>query len=240
MRVVGRGRHGDDGGVCGGGQWARLAPGTIPTHPTRRYLQTASYIFDKVLAANDAGDFFPLHGTCMGFQTISILAAKNESVLETYAYDSEGISWPLDFTADAPNTRLWSSLSPADMATLRTVDSTVNLHHDGVPPNVYEENARMVELLVMTSTNVDRVGKAFVSSWTGRSHPITAVQLCVGAAGGGGAAHRHGGSTPRAEFDGPATPRSHPEKVAGQFNPGLGIPHTADVISANRCVLPSH
>ena len=32
------------------------------------YLQTAQYLFNKVLAANDANDFFPLHGTCMGFQ----------------------------------------------------------------------------------------------------------------------------------------------------------------------------
>lgn len=141
----------------------------------------------------------------MGFQTISILAARNESVLETYAYDSEGIAWPLDFTADAPATRLWGGLSPADLGTFRTVDSTVNLHHDGVPPAAYAENPRLQELLVLTSTNVDRAGKPFVSSFVGRSHPITAVQF-------------------------------HPEKVGAQFSPGLGIPHTADVIAANRAV----
>ena len=143
----------------------------------RRYLQTAEYLFDKVLAANDAGDYFPLHGTCMGFQSISIIAARNESVLETYAYDSEGISWPLTFTADAPSTRLWGEAPASAMQTFSTVDSTVNLHHDGVPPSAYEENPRLAELLIMTSTNVDRVGKPFVSSWVGRNYPITAVQF---------------------------------------------------------------
>lgn len=32
------------------------------------WMQTAQYLYQKVLAANDAGDFFPLHGTCMSFQ----------------------------------------------------------------------------------------------------------------------------------------------------------------------------
>ena len=31
--------------------------------------ETAQYVFDKVVAANDAGDYFPLWGTCMGAAT---------------------------------------------------------------------------------------------------------------------------------------------------------------------------
>ena len=70
------------------------------------YLQTADYLFQKVLAANRGGDFFPLHGTCMGMQTISILAARNESVLSLHAFNSENISWPLNFTEAAYTSRV--------------------------------------------------------------------------------------------------------------------------------------
>ena len=169
------------------------------------YLQTAAYLYDKVVAANDAGDFIPLHGSCMGFQAISIIAARNESVLRTNAFDSENMSLPLAFTPDAVNTRLFGGAPDAVFATFAHENSTINLHHDGVPPAAYAENPRLQELLVLTSTNNDRAGKPFVSSFVGRSHQITAVQF-------------------------------HPEKVGAQFSPGLGIPHTADVIAANRAV----
>jgi gamma-glutamyl hydrolase len=140
------------------------------------YVQTAQYIFDAVLAANDRGVFTPLHGTCMGFQTISILAARNESVLQMYAFQSENASWPVDFTPAARDTRLWSE-NPVATEIFRTRNASVNLHHDGVPPAAYGENPAMAELLVLTSTNVDRVGKPFISSFVGRSYPITAVQF---------------------------------------------------------------
>jgi gamma-glutamyl hydrolase len=140
------------------------------------YLQTAQYIWEAVLAANKRGVFTPLHGTCMGFQTISILAAHNESVLQMYAYQSENASWPVDFTAAAAGTRLWGD-NPGATEVFRTRNASVNLHHDGVPPAAYRENPSMAELLVLTSTNVDRVGKPFVSSFVGRDYPITAVQF---------------------------------------------------------------
>ena len=46
--------------------------------------------------ANDNGDYFPLWGTCLGFELLGYLATdKNYSVLS--AVDAENLSLPLDF-----------------------------------------------------------------------------------------------------------------------------------------------
>jgi gamma-glutamyl hydrolase len=42
----------------------------------------AQYVFDKTVAANDAGDFMPLWGTCMGFQWLLISASRDVGVLD--------------------------------------------------------------------------------------------------------------------------------------------------------------
>ena len=151
--------------------------GGVPLFFNTTYLSTAQYLFDKVLAANKAGDYFPLHGTCMGFQTISILAAHNESVLALNAFDSENISWPLAFTDAAWESRVIGDAPAFVQTTFASTNSTLNLHHDGVPPSAYTENPRMQSLLTMLATNVDRRGRPFVSMWEGKGVPITATQF---------------------------------------------------------------
>lgn len=47
----------------------------------------------------------------MGFQLLNILTAADPSVLSSNAFDSEDISWPLDFTQDAKNSRMIRYLS---------------------------------------------------------------------------------------------------------------------------------
>ena len=53
------------------------------------YMMTAAAVFSIVKAKNDAGLFFPLHGTCQGFQVLSLLASQNQSVMVYNAFDAE-------------------------------------------------------------------------------------------------------------------------------------------------------
>ena len=62
-----------------------------------RYYIAAKSLWDMALAANAKGDFFPIWGTCLGFQTVSIMASGNLSLLSQYA-GVDGVSLPLNFT----------------------------------------------------------------------------------------------------------------------------------------------
>jgi len=123
------------------------------------------------------GDYFPVWGTCQGFQLLSILAADNTSVLETYAYDSENLPLALDFTSLAPQSRLWGQ-APQDIYEIFSSENiTINLHHDGVPPNEYSQNSKLSAAVNLLSTNVDRKGKPFGSSLEHKVAPIYATQF---------------------------------------------------------------
>jgi gamma-glutamyl hydrolase len=61
-------------------------------------------LFPCVKAAQK-GDYFPIHGTCMGFQTLSIIGSGDDFALLS-RFDAENISLPLDFTSSAFSSRM--------------------------------------------------------------------------------------------------------------------------------------
>jgi gamma-glutamyl hydrolase len=141
------------------------------------YMVAAAHVLGVVAAKNAAGVFFPLHGTCQGMQVLSLLAAQNQSVLVEGVYDAENLSLPLTLVAPGgPASRLVSSMPPDVRATLTAANSTLNLHHDGVPPAAYAENPAFSSFFTLVSTNVDRAGRPFISTLEGAALPVTATQ----------------------------------------------------------------
>jgi len=150
--------------------------GDLSLDPATQYYQSGNYLFQKVLAANDAGDYFPMWGTCMGFQFLNILAAQNNSVLSSGVFASENISLALDFTSQAPASRLYGSAPPSIYHTLQTENCTVNYHHDGVEPHIFKSNPALFNFYNLLSTNRDLKGLEFVSSVEAKNYPIYGVQ----------------------------------------------------------------
>ena len=60
------------------------------------YEKTAKILFNLAVKANDAGDVFPMWGTCLGFQMLMSLGADGEDV--TTPVDAEDYSIPLNFS----------------------------------------------------------------------------------------------------------------------------------------------
>jgi len=154
------------------------------------YFKQALYLFNKAKEANDAGDFFPIWGTCQGFQLLNLLAALPEdhaSILKCNAYDSTNIVLPLDFSAEAPTSLLYgpaqkvaafvdgsSSESIYDVLAKRNV--TMNLHNCGVSPEDFNNNPVLPSFYYSLSTNVDLRGKPFISTIQGRRYPFIGTQ----------------------------------------------------------------
>jgi gamma-glutamyl hydrolase len=134
------------------------------------YYKTASKFYQ--MALRNTPDW-PIWGTCQGFQLINILAADNAAVL-TSGFDSEHLGLPLNFTTDAPTSRLYGSLPASVYATLATQDVTVNLHHEGVTPTNFHKFGASKQLTIL-STNRDRKGREFISSVESKTHPIFGI-----------------------------------------------------------------
>ena len=60
------------------------------------YERTAKILFNLAVKANDAGDVFPIWGTCLGFELLMSLGADGEVV--TSPVHAEDYSIPLNFS----------------------------------------------------------------------------------------------------------------------------------------------
>jgi len=153
-----------------------LTGGDNTLAPETQYFQTASHLWELAKEANLKGDYFPVWGTCQGFQLMCILAAEDQSVLLHDKYDSWNIAMPLTLTENANASRLLSGAPSVVISALTEQSSTQNLHHNGVLPETFASSKKLNDVFVLLSVNVDRKGKSFGSTIEGREFPFYATQ----------------------------------------------------------------
>ena len=93
----------------------------------------AKRILDTVTTAAAQGEWVPLWGTCQGFQLIAYLLSGLNATVPATGFDSENLTLPLDFTAEAASSRLWGS-APAGVVDIfqdYDLNVTYNAHHNG-------------------------------------------------------------------------------------------------------------
>jgi len=140
------------------------------------YFQACKNIWNWAILTNLNGDYFPLWGTCLGFQLMSILAANDHSILLD-GYDSENLSLPLYLTPEAATSRILGACPPSVLTALTQQSSTMNLHHEGVIPDTYTQNQNLQQIFKVLSTNVDRKNKIYASMIEARTLPFYATQF---------------------------------------------------------------
>ena len=134
-------------------------------------------LYDLAVKANNAGDFFPLWGTCMGFQFMALLTTEDPSILCHGCYDSDGDPLPLAFAEPAASqSRLFADMTPELKHQLATENLTENSHDAGIAPPTFKINAKLASFYNVLSTNVDYAGKPFVSTYEAKSFPFYATQ----------------------------------------------------------------
>ena len=77
------------------------------------YMRIGKLIVDEAKKMNDAGDFFPLWGTCLGFERLAVFTASSDNILE--AYGAHHVSLPITFTKDPRETKMFCPLGEEAM-----------------------------------------------------------------------------------------------------------------------------
>ncbi|RXM99837.1 Gamma-glutamyl hydrolase [Acipenser ruthenus] len=112
-----------------------LFPGGGANLTSSGYAKAASVFYRLALKANDQGDFFPVWGTCLGFEELTYLTS-GELILT--ATNTSNVSLPLDFMPDAKDSRLFKNVPEDVLKALATEPITVNSHHWSVSVKVPE------------------------------------------------------------------------------------------------------
>ena len=145
-----------------------------------RYAATAQLALNESLRAAANGEWFPVWGTCLGHELLLVLAAGPDGSVLGDGFDSEDIQLALAPTADAASSRLWGTVNEeqADAwAWLTTENITENLHVKGIEPASFAASAALVAGYRVLSTNVDRNGRPFVSSFEAKTAPVYGTQF---------------------------------------------------------------
>ena len=124
----------------------------------------ANHIWRLAQAENSKdGGFFPIWGTCMGFEYLLMLASGKDDILEG-GFDAENISLPLQLLRHQSSTNNSSLLYRGMERLVQTNNITLNNHHFGITPHRFRRNTELTSMFDITSTNQDRQGRHFVST----------------------------------------------------------------------------
>ena len=142
-----------------------LIPGGAAKLPTSTFFTNAKIFYDLAIKANQKGDHFPIWGTCLGFETLSIIAAGTKEVLASC--DVRDVALPLTFTPEAAESRLFRDMPSTLHTAISSEDVTYHFHKFGLKPDVFNSNDDLRIFFKVLSTNLDRFGESFVSTIEG-------------------------------------------------------------------------
>lgn len=109
--------------------------GALWFNQTNGYAEAGRYIYEIASKMNDEGDFFPLWGTCLGFELLTYLSADgNEHRASCY---SKNQALPLEFKRGFRSSRLFSAASKQVIDILRNEPVTANFHQFCVTEKVF-------------------------------------------------------------------------------------------------------
>ena len=189
-----------------------FAGGSASLSNTSTYYKAGKTVYAAAVKANEAGQHFPLWGTCLGFEELArLLSDSNDRTLYPHhgsgerRLDSENYPVPLvPVNAEAFGmSRMFGGMPSELVKAITTENVTMNNHGAGVLPSDFM--AILGGTVEMLSTNVDRRGTAFVSTYEAKANPFYGTQW-------------------------------HPEKNGFEWNSKEQIPHSANAVSVMQWV----
>lgn len=149
-----------------------LLPGGDVNIEHSQFTRTAKIFYKLAVKANDVGDYFPLWGTCQGFQQMTVLTANKNLLTNT---DTEAVALPLSFNPAASTSRLFRHFPKNLLLSLSQENITGNFHFWSLSLQNYSSNAILKRFYKVLSTNTD--GKTeFISTMEAYRYPFYAVQ----------------------------------------------------------------
>ncbi|XP_064623925.1 gamma-glutamyl hydrolase-like isoform X3 [Lineus longissimus] len=150
-----------------------LFPGGGVDILTSGYAKAAQVIYQLAKKYNDAGSYFPLWGTCLGFELLTALQTGKNLLSKC---DAEDYMLPLKFSSDYNKSRLLKTADPNVIKILIAENITANFHKKCCTPKTFKSTPELSGFFRMVSTNKDRNGLDFVSMMEAFEYPFYGSQ----------------------------------------------------------------
>ncbi|KAF7660102.1 hypothetical protein LDENG_00288160 [Lucifuga dentata] len=149
-----------------------LYPGGGVNITSSGYERAAKIFYELAIEANWRGDYFPVWGTCLGFEQLTYLTSGKLLLSFT---NTSGVALPLTFTNETKQSRMFKGFPAELMGALASEPLTVNSHKWSLRLQTFDKNEELKKFYKVLSTNTD--GKTeFVSTVEAYKFPIYATQ----------------------------------------------------------------
>ncbi|KAG8441187.1 hypothetical protein GDO86_006799 [Hymenochirus boettgeri] len=150
-----------------------LFPGGAVDLQTSSFARTARIFYKLAIESTASGHYFPIWGTCMGFQLLTALTPGMNLLSSTPSYN---VSLPLNLTSHASSSKMFCNAPPGLLQVLSQEQVTANFHRFGITTQTFQANEKLNDFYHILSTNRDDNGVEFVSTMEARNYPIYGVQ----------------------------------------------------------------
>jgi len=150
-----------------------LLPGGAVSIFESKYATNTRHFFELATEANKRGDFFPVWGTCLGFEALACIVADEDVLSLTNAVD---IAIPLNFSSDAKTSEMFRDAPDELMKKLSTEGLTYNYHYKCVTTETFHSTSALHTMFRALSYNTGKDGKTYISTMEGKDLPIYATQ----------------------------------------------------------------
>ncbi|XP_052032101.1 gamma-glutamyl hydrolase isoform X2 [Apodemus sylvaticus] len=130
------------------------------------YSRVAKIFFNKAIESFDNGDYFPVWGTCLGLEELSILVSGENLLTCT---NSTSKKWPLNFTSAARHSRMFQNFPAELLKSLALENLTANFHKWSLSVKNFTENEKLKKFFNVLSTNTAE-NIEFISSMEARKN----------------------------------------------------------------------
>jgi len=149
--------------------------GSAPLTGPGGYAEVGDWFFEMAKKANDDGDYFPIWGTCNGFELLTVLSVSDDQSRLTDCY-SEDQALPLHLRGTWRQSRIYGQAPKHIIRDLTKERVTINFHHFCLSPTNFTK-FKMNHFWNALSVNRDFYDLEYISTIEAKNYPFIGVQF---------------------------------------------------------------
>ncbi|KAF0687675.1 Aste57867_20659 [Aphanomyces stellatus] len=135
--------------------------------------ESAAFMYNFALELNRNGSYFPVWGTCLGFEWLLQLQSTNAKILDNV--DAQNLSSTIEFLGPRRESRLFGFDPVFDILTTEPI--TDNFHHFGILLDHFQATDSISSFFKPLATSQDRQGQTYVAAMEAFKWPVYGVQF---------------------------------------------------------------
>jgi len=140
------------------------------------FQETINFIFEWAKKRNDAGIYYPIWGTCNGFEAMMIYWSNNTNILKCSFNDTFKDHKVIINATNLPLSKFWNSLNTTNRDYVWNNGYAFYDHNCGVDPIDFYASQRLNQNVFLMGTSLNDQGAAFIAMAEDKKYPFFSTQ----------------------------------------------------------------